>query len=264
MDVQMKSLDKKLHREGFESPQAVHSPRQCVSPSEISQSSTAHPTPSPEPERDQTEQPVELITTLPPARGDNVTISVSLSPEMIEQIGSGGQIRFALHLNPDGTAAMQDEPETPPTTLACDNSAKRRAWDCVSPAPEEAHTLSYLASSTPVAARAATQAEESADDADHMAGMTDEELIAMLAGCAAAPAKDGSHASCDAVNAAAEQSMILCMDDDSSVTDACAFLQLDSDGCENALDALQGLVCESHGDDDEHSRLWSEDLLGLC
>lgn len=263
MDAQMKSLDKKMHK-GFESPQAVHSPRQCASPSDISHASTAHPTPSPEPEADEAEQPDELTGTLPSTHGDNIKISLSLSPEMLEQIGSGGQIRFALQLNPDGAAAMQDEqdePETPATTLACDNGAKC-AWECVSPVPEEEHTPSYSASSTSAAARVATQTEDVADEDDRLEGMTDEELIAMLAGCAAAP-KFGTHDSRCADNAAAEQSMVLCIHDDSSVAEACAFSHL-KEGCENTLDVLHGLVCESQADDDDHSRLWSEDLLGLC
>jgi hypothetical protein len=91
------------------------------------------------------------------------------------------------------------------------------------------------------------------------ADMSDEELIAILAGCAAptgqqTPPHDSRTFS--RVEVAAERNIILHVDDEG---ECCSFLHLE--GCANDLDSLQpeALVRESHRlDQDQHS-LWSDD-----
>ncbi len=86
-----------------------------------------------------------------------------------------------------------------------------------------------------------------------------EELIAILAGCAAptgqqTPPNDSRTFS--RVEVAAERNIILHVDDEG---ECCSFLHLE--GCANDLDSLQpeALVRESHRlDQDQHS-LWSDD-----
>ena len=116
----------------------------------------------------------------------------------------------------------------------------------------------------------------------YVAGLSDEELIAMLAGCAA-PAgrqtRSHPHQSWTSgrmyLAAGPPPRQILDLDDEEAAAaieseaaaSCCSFLHLE--GCVDALDSLQdeALVCQSHtlDDQDQHSTLWSQDslLLGL-
>lgn len=245
----MMSLDKKMCKDGLDSPAAVASPRghECTSPTEMSNASTAC---SPEPETAKAAANPPAATALAPHDADapaagteDVKISLTLSPEM-EEIGSGGEIRFTLQHDAGLVPHVEWQPETPATTAAA-HAADKCHWRAVSPAQ---HAQGPTAAT---AASADLEAEQDADLAADLAGMSNEELIAQLAGCAAVPAR---------------ASMAACMDHEEP-TQADGALEtenleaFDTGMCHE--EAMHTLMFETP-DDDERDRLWGQDLLGLC
>mmetsp|Transcript_22863 Transcript_22863/g.51528 ORF Transcript_22863/g.51528 Transcript_22863/m.51528 type:complete len:291 (-) Transcript_22863:167-1039(-) len=156
----MKSLDRKAQRNVCESVSTPLS-LECKSPSEMSMASTAvSPSNSPEPEttfqiRGFPQIDVEKIGQ---ESKDNVKISLSLSPQMLEQIGSGKHIRF---------------------TLQCDQ------FDSVSTDTSIESSRTTKPSSAADALTSHSSPKVGDVDSEGKA-MSDEEIIAMLAGCAGA------------------------------------------------------------------------------
>ena len=249
----MKSLDKKMVlKDSLEHQMAVSSPRDCKSPSEMSHASTAC---SPEPEPSSC-KPAESTNA------ENVKISLSLSPEMLEQIGNGGEIRFALHLQQEsGIVDNVDwQPDTPATTIAAQNT--EGCWDSISPVSRQNDARETVAVSQ---AFVGGLAPSTAD----VMGMSDDELIAMLAGCASAPAKAGvALDDGPSIRAEAQHDTVLYVGDSDESGDAsaaeCALEHLEGFGNPLHPDALNTLVCDSLTHDDDQHRLWSEDLLSFC
>jgi len=239
--AQMKSLDKKTASFEGAAPRSG-----CSSPS-LSLASTCSPSPEPEADVSTSSHLVQMdaqITT----NTDNVRISLSLSPDMWQQIDSGGQVRFELHMN-----------------HVCDSTEEHHEWQSDTPATTLATTTStngmWSASDPPTDLHQSLPPTHSCAPGDDLA-MSDEELIAMLAGCAA-PAKDSvyeaGHASDEVLD---HSSSMLCLDDDIAGAQHL-------DAFENVEDEHSLIAdSDSHDEhlliDDSHDRLWSEDLLGIC
>jgi len=179
---------------------------------------------------------------------DHVSISLSLSPDMFQQIDSVGQVRFELHLN-----------------HGCDSMEEDHEWQSYTPATTPATTTrtngSWSASVLPTDLHQSHPPTHSCAPGDDLA-MSDEELIAMLAGCAA-PAKDSvyeaGHSSDEGLD---HDSSMLCLYDD--IAGAQHF-----DAFENIEDEHSLIAdSDSHGEHllmaDSHDCLWSEALLGIC
>jgi hypothetical protein len=246
--VQIKSLDKKLYKDGIDSPAAVASPRahHCSSPTQMSNASTAC---SPEPEAKAAPATTVLtepvgFATAPALDEEDVKVASSLS---LQVLGSG----IPQQLDAGLVQNVEWQPETPATTLAAHGAGK-----CNWPSEQETSLTANIDAHAAQAAEEnadlvvlveeASQVADDADLMDDMAGMSNEELIAQLAGCAAALAKP---------------CLAACMP---QATTDCALESFQ--GFDNVMcheDALQTLLFEAPDDEDQH-RLWGQDLLGLC
>jgi len=210
---------------------------------------------SPEPEVAKAAPATTVLTepvgfaTAPALDEADVMIASSLSSQVL---GSG----ITPQLDAGIMREVEWQPETPATTpsvgLAAHGASKGN-WRSVSPVQQETSlTANIDAQAVEEIADLVVLVEEAsqaADDADldDMAGMSNEELIAQLAGCAAAPARP---------------SLAACMEP--RATTDCALESVQ--GVDNVIwheEALHMLMFEAPDDDDQH-RLWGQDLLGLC
>ena len=147
---------------------------QAASPVPINQSQYVE-------EEEQAEGLFEQTNLLPVDDDGMIKVSVSLSPDMIQQINARGHIQLSLQMQDTGLQIEHTDTTLKPTRAACRAGTFEQQ-------PHKSTNIVSSAPGTPPQATAAANADSAApaqtEPSPAITNMSDDEIIASLAGCA--------------------------------------------------------------------------------